>query len=193
MKGGHSLISATNEANGVNQDKYYKEYCDKRIVLQDLFIGNYGISQKFGNVLYINKVNVYKQYGWKGHNGVDFSCPTGTKLISCVNGVVTTAYNNVGGWGYHCYVWDKDQKIMVIYAHMKSLNVKVSDKVKVGNLLGLSDNTGNSTGAHLHFGAYKVDDNGNKINLGNGYGGSINPFDSNVFEWIVTNPKTPTN
>lgn len=186
MKGGHSLISATNEANGIRQDELYKEYCCKNIVLRDLFIGNYKVSQLFGK-----NPAMYQQFGWKGHNGTDFACPTNTKLISCVDGIVTTAFNNIGGWGYHLYIWDKVQNIMVIYAHLKELNVKVGDKVKIGQLIGLSDNTGNSTGPHLHFGTYKVDGNGNKIDLNNGYGGAINPFDKNLIIWEITNPKEP--
>jgi murein DD-endopeptidase MepM/ murein hydrolase activator NlpD len=184
---GHNLINATNEANGIRQDELFVEYCgESKPVINDIFIGNFGVSQLFGK-----NPSMYKQFGWKGHNGIDFDCPTGTKLLSGVDGVVTTAYNNIGGWGYHIYIWDKVQKIMTIHAHLKSLNVKVGDKVKSGQLIGLSNNTGNSTGPHLHFGIYKVDGNGNKINMSNGYGGAINPFDKNLISWKVINPKIP--
>jgi murein DD-endopeptidase MepM/ murein hydrolase activator NlpD len=187
-KKGYNFLDAVNQSNGQNQDKLFKEYCGtKNPVINDLFIGNFGVSQYFGA-----NPQMYKQFGWKGHNGLDFRCPTGTQLISCVNGTITEAYNNIGGWGNHCYIWDKDQNVMVIYAHMKSLNVKVGDKVKIGNLLGLSNNTGNSTGPHLHFGVYKVDSNGNKLNLNNGYGGAVDPFDKNQFTWVVNNPQVPT-
>lgn len=184
---GHNLINATNEANGVRQDELFIEYCGSgKPVINDIFIGNFRVSQLFGANPYM-----YKRFGWRGHNGIDFACPTGTKLLSGINGVVKSAYNNVGGWGNHIYIWDKTQNIMTIHAHLKTLNVRAGDKVKSGQLIGLSGNTGNSTGPHLHFGVYKVDKNGNNINLWNGYGGAINPFDKNLVVWKITNPKKP--
>ena len=39
-----------------------------------------------------------------------------------------------------------------IYWHLQSFNVKVGNEVKVGDVLGISNNTGMSTGPHLHWG-----------------------------------------
>ncbi|MEQ7058223.1 M23 family metallopeptidase [Enterococcus avium] len=39
-----------------------------------------------------------------------------------------------------------------LYAHCSALKVKVGDKLKQGDIVGLVGNTGNSFGAHLHLG-----------------------------------------
>lgn len=192
LKRGYNPIGAYNEANGVNAERYYQEYCsNQKIVIGDLFIGNFRVTQKFGNDLIINKIHIYRKFRWKGHNGIDFGCPTGTKLVSCCNGKIVSAFNDGNGWGNHIYIYDESQKVLYIYAHLKNFSVKVGQKVKIGKLIGQTDNTGNSTAPHLHFGAYRTDEYGRKINLGNGYGGAVNPFDKNAFSWVIVNPKKP--
>lgn len=186
VKGGHNLISATNEANGINQDNLYKEYCgDKRIILGDLFIGNFRVSQIFG----VNKKN-YIKYGLQGHDGVDFACPTGTKLISPFDGMIIGVTNSGrAGYGLHVKIWNK-KNACVLYGHMKSVNVRLWQTVKTGQLIGLSDNTGNSTGSHLHLGLCETNILGYRLNKNNGFAGWINPQDKTKVKWVITNPKT---
>ena len=62
------------------------------------------------------------------HSGVDFACPNGTTLIACTNDGNT-----------------------IIYGHMRQVVVSKGQKVTKGQVIGYSDNTGNSTGSHLHF------------------------------------------
>ena len=184
MAKGHSLISATNEANGPRAEELYIEYCSsKNTTIYDIFIGTYHVSQYFGS-----NPSMYKKFGWKGHNGIDFACPSGTNLISCCNGKVIQAYNDAKGWGNHIYIYDESQMVIFLYAHLKEIKVKVGQRISVGKLIGLSGNTGNSTGAHLHLGIYKTNTHGYKIDLGNGYGGAINPFDKKQVTWIIKNP-----
>ncbi|MDL2324070.1 M23 family metallopeptidase [Ruminococcaceae bacterium OttesenSCG-928-A16] len=42
------------------------------------------------------------------------------------------------------------------YQHLKSIVVKVGQKVSQGQLIGVAGNTGTGTARHLHFGVYKV-------------------------------------
>jgi len=46
--------------------------------------------------------------------------------------------------------------------HLKEMNVKEGDTVRARQRIGISGNTGNSTGPHLHFTVYRTDPNGNR-------------------------------
>ena len=58
---------------------------------------------------------------------------------------------------------------------MDSIDVKVGDEVKQGQVLGLADSTGASTGTHDHWACKATDNLGNTINKDNGWLGNI-PF-----------------
>lgn len=83
------------------------------------------------------------------HYGMDFSCGIGTQVLASADGTVTEAY-------YHR---DFGNTVLIThangtqtrYAHMSELLVQSGDSVKQGQVIGLSGNTGDSTGPHLHF------------------------------------------
>lgn len=112
--------------------------------LRKPFDGNFRITQLFGK----NPQN-YAQFGLKGHEGIDYGIPNGIPILAAYDGTVAEAglqrqYGNyvklVHGWGE------------TVYAHLEKFSVGEGDKVKAGDVIGHSDNTGNSTGSHLHFG-----------------------------------------
>jgi murein DD-endopeptidase MepM/ murein hydrolase activator NlpD len=94
----------------------------------------------------------YKKKGkmWsKGyHTGIDMAVPVGTKIIAVADGKIESA-----NWGksYGIQAVQKVDGGWVIYAHLSKLDVKPGDKVTKGQQIGLSGNTGNSSGPHLHF------------------------------------------
>lgn len=94
----------------------------------------------------------YKKSGkhWsKGyHTGVDFAVPTGTPVIAVADGKIENA-----SWGsaYGTQLVQKVKGGWVIYAHLSKAFVKAGDVVTKGQVLAKSGNSGNSTGAHLHF------------------------------------------
>lgn len=121
------------------------------------FLGQYTISQGFGE----NATPFYIQAGLKGHQGVDWGCPTGTPIIASHDGTIVYIQNSISqGVGLYLFSDDKfnynEQECFyqTIYWHLKdkSIKVKLGQKVKAGEVLALSDNTGQSTGSHLHFG-----------------------------------------
>ncbi|MBE6304551.1 MAG: M23 family metallopeptidase [Bacteroidales bacterium] len=85
----------------------------------------------------------------KMHEGMDFACDTGTPVYATGDGTIKSAkwhsgYGNVieidHGFGY-----------TTRYAHMSKFQVSTAQKVKRGDLIGYSGNTGKSTGPHLHY------------------------------------------
>lgn len=110
------------------------------------FDGNYQVTQVFG---------VGSDYSKScradgTHNGVDFATPTGTPIVAAEAGVVTRADMDGTGYGIHVRVKNSAGG-GCIYGHLKKATVKVGQKVSAGEQVGLSGNTGNSTGPHLHW------------------------------------------
>jgi murein DD-endopeptidase MepM/ murein hydrolase activator NlpD len=87
------------------------------------------------------------------HTGVDFAVPTGTPIFAAQDGKVLEASTAVT-WGNSygtSVIIDHGNGVRAVYAHLSKLEVKKGDKVTEGQQIGLSGNTGNSTGPHLHF------------------------------------------
>jgi len=92
----------------------------------------------------------YEQFGVAGHNGVDFGLKVGVPLKAVDSGTVDRVQKLSTGYGWNVllkHTWGSS-----IYAHMSNIGVGVGQQVEKGEVLGLSGNTGNSTGPHLHFG-----------------------------------------
>jgi len=85
------------------------------------------------------------------HHGIDLAMPQGTELHSITEGTIERVVHHTGGLGNGVYV-RADNGDMHVYGHMDSVSVKPGAHVDAGDLLGLSGNTGHSTGPHLHFG-----------------------------------------
>lgn len=83
------------------------------------------------------------------HRGVDFAMPIGTPVLVVGDGEVVVSKNS-GTAGNYVAVRHSPQ-YMTCYMHLKKLLVKPGQKVKRGDRIALSGNTGRSTGPHLHF------------------------------------------
>lgn len=83
------------------------------------------------------------------HSGTDFRAPIGTPLKACNDGMVVMAKDRFYSGG--SVILDHGHGIYSCYYHMSKFDVKSGDKVKLGDTLGLSGDTGRVTGPHLHF------------------------------------------
>lgn len=90
--------------------------------------------------------------GYPGHTGMDLAVGPGTPIYAATDGVVISA-----GWAGQ-FSYGNMVKIQhagtlsTLYGHMlHPTHLKVGDKVKVGDVIGLVGSTGNSTGPHLHL------------------------------------------
>lgn len=84
-----------------------------------------------------------------GHNGLDFGVVVGTPIRTTMDGnVIYAGWNNQG---YGNLVIVENGEYRTYYAHLSSIPVSVGETVRAGTTIGLSGNTGNSTGPHLHY------------------------------------------
>jgi murein DD-endopeptidase len=83
------------------------------------------------------------------HKGVDFGMPVGTPVYSTGDGVVTRVKNHPYAGKY--IEIRHEGRYLTRYMHLSRFTVKRGDKVKRGERIALSGNTGRSTGPHLHY------------------------------------------
>lgn len=111
----------------------------------------------------------YGNYQPGGHKGIDFGCPIGTPVYAIGDAIVDHADWGENAPGDICSKWalvpgSPDSGILVLldhsvwyqargsmYAHLDSTHLNRGDKVKAGQLIGHTGNTGRSGGPHLHF------------------------------------------
>lgn len=83
------------------------------------------------------------------HKGVDFSMPVGTPVLAVGDGeVIVAKYSGAAG---NFIAIRHGRQYTTRYMHLRQLLVKPGQKVKRGDRIALSGNTGRSTGPHLHF------------------------------------------
>jgi murein DD-endopeptidase MepM/ murein hydrolase activator NlpD len=142
---------------------------------------------------------IYKSYGLLAHNGLDFLCKHGESVYFDCSGkgiVEKIEADNSGGIGVCVITNDADGDFRHIYWHFLEGGIKVQagQTIETGDLLGLGDNTGTSTGDHLHRGMKKVvkDLYGNWLTADytEDYKGAIDPtaYFKNIFvlDYIAT-------
>jgi murein DD-endopeptidase MepM/ murein hydrolase activator NlpD len=86
----------------------------------------------------------------KFHNATDYAMPEGTELYSLFNGTVVKSDYEEGGYGENIKI-DSGNGIILHYAHLSKRYVQVGDPVNQNQFIGLSGDTGRSTGPHLHL------------------------------------------
>jgi murein DD-endopeptidase MepM/ murein hydrolase activator NlpD len=129
-------------------DASFMENCPSR---KSAYGNDYCITQYFGNTAFAQS----GAYNGKGHNGIDFGIPTGTKVLATLGGTVIETGNTDAVPGCLSYgKWiliEHGNGLSSLYGHLSSVNVSTGQTVSTGQLIGHSGNTGYSTGPHLHF------------------------------------------
>ncbi|WP_329386803.1 transglycosylase family protein [Streptomyces sp. NBC_01351] len=103
--------------------------------------------------------------GWAAghHTGIDFAVSTGTPVKAAAAGTVVSS-GWQGSYG-NAVVIKHDDGRYSLSAHLSKAGASAGQRVSAGQQIGLSGNTGNSTGPHLHF----------EVRSSNSYGADINP------------------
>ncbi|MDC9592985.1 murein DD-endopeptidase MepM [Xenorhabdus sp. IM139775] len=83
------------------------------------------------------------------HKGVDFAMPVGTPVLAVGDGeIVVAKFDGAAG---NFIAIRHGRQYTTRYMHLRKILVKPGQKVKRGERIALSGNTGRSTGPHLHF------------------------------------------
>ena len=105
---------------------------------------NSGFGQRLHPILKIIKM----------HEGLDFTSPIGTQVHATGDGKVTFADYSTNGFGIHVII-DHGFGYETLYGHLEAVSVRVGQKIKRGDVIGLVGNTGLSAGPHLHYEVHK--------------------------------------
>jgi len=105
----------------------------------------------------INPITKKKDF----HYGTDLALAEGEFIKSTANGTVVEATFDVEKKKGNYIIVKHNNVYSTVYSHLKSISVKVGDKLERGMVIGCTGNTGISTGSHLH---YEIIKDGKNVN-----------------------------
>lgn len=94
----------------------------------------------------INPINGAKKH----HTGIDFQAPMGTEVVATANGVVILPRTAEKGRGTYLMIQHADG-YQTLYGHLSKIKVYNGQRVRQGEVVALSGNSGLSKGPHLHY------------------------------------------
>ena len=129
------------------------------------------ITQQFG----VNQA-VYAQFGLRGHDGIDLrtrfiDSPLAHRTVMAAAAGWCEPRFETGGYGTHVRIHHSDGSL-TIYGHLSKVSVAYGTQVAQGESIGITGNTGASTGPHLHL---ELRPAGWENNKNNGFGGAVDP------------------
>jgi murein DD-endopeptidase MepM/ murein hydrolase activator NlpD len=116
----------------------------------------------------------------KGHNGWDLSCQTGTDVFAPMSGTVQC--RDEEGNGKNVRIRNRDLGLEIILGHLDKFHAADGAEAVAGERVAKSDNTGFSTGPHLHFGVRKIHW------LASGAGPIVDDYDNGFFGYVNPTP-----
>ncbi len=127
----------------------------------------------------------------KMHEGIDLTCPSGTRIFTPADGTIMVAEYTSGGYGIKIIV-DHGFGYKTVYGHLSKVLVNKGDKVKRGDVIGLVGNTGLSTCPHLH---YEIIVYGRKVNPFNYYASDLSAeeYDKMISLYASSDPSFDIN
>jgi hypothetical protein len=166
----------------------YQKFGESLACVEDnqLPIAKRRVISKQNNTCPVGYVDLYHLLGMKGHTGEDMYGPDGLPVFNAgPRGIVKEVQTEVErGLGVGVVSVDKfdfeggSYHAKTRYWHLKGINVKLGQVIETGDLIGWADNTGISSGNHLHFELKPVlytDDYYYNVFQTNGYFGSVDP------------------
>lgn len=87
------------------------------------------------------------------HKGLDIAVAFGSDVRAAAAGTIIFS-GQKGGYG-NCVIVSHGNGLATLYGHLSQLVAKINQKVKVGQVIAKSGNSGRSTGPHLHYEVHK--------------------------------------
>ncbi|MBO5612413.1 MAG: peptidoglycan DD-metalloendopeptidase family protein [Prevotella sp.] len=124
------------------------------------------IHDRLNVCLPLDFLKVNSRYGWRTdpinkchrfHDGIDLQCNY-ENVYSMLPGIISKVV--YGKKGYGNYIVINHGNIECLYGHLSLIAVSEGDNVTAGTIVGISGNTGKSTGPHLHI---QITKNGKSI------------------------------
>lgn len=149
------IVEVVSKNRGIISTKVVKDNIVKEEINKKIYRGtknpyDYGIA-------FLNKPTrggyLTSAYGerWNSfHKGIDIGGEIGDDVLVALDGEVTYAEFNNGGYG-NLIIVKHDNDMITYYGHLDNFYVKVGDLVKKGDIISALGNTGFSTGPHIHF------------------------------------------
>lgn len=112
------------------------------------------VNQHFGE-----NPSFYRPFGLAGHEGLDLFAPMNANVYAAAHGeVYRVDHPPDHPYGLHIRIKHEigGKVYSTIYAHLAQASVSMGQRVEAEELIGRADNTGNSTGSHLHL-TLKID------------------------------------
>ncbi len=143
-------------------DKALEDYeAQLKFILNPKLLPKEGSAVLSWPLSYILVTSPFGERWGKFHYGLDFRAAVGTSVMVMAGGVVEGTGDtdiackgaSFGKWVFIRY----NNGLSSTYGHLSVISAKVGQKVKAGDIVGLSGNTGSSTGPHLHVGVYASD------------------------------------
>lgn len=94
-----------------------------------------------------------KKLGLGPHRGVDYGVPKGTPLKAVGKGTIVKVYRtDILGWTIELRTYVTAEKLRIFsYSHLDYVTIKEGTKVNQGDIIGVSGNSGTSSGEHVHL------------------------------------------
>ncbi len=103
---------------------------------------------------YVTSVFGWREKYGRYHYGTDVAAAMNTPIVAMADGVITYS-----GWPGTAYHWAYGKMVVIDhgggyqtrYGHLNGFNCYIGQRVKAGQVIGYTGNTGRSSGPHLHF------------------------------------------
>jgi murein DD-endopeptidase MepM/ murein hydrolase activator NlpD len=108
------------------------------------------------NSPYMGKFRVSQEFKGSAHDGLDLVGIDSKEIHSTVNGIVERAgwenpNNKKQGFGQYVRIKKDGTEERYYFGHLSEVKVKVGQRVKITDVIGIEGSTGKSTGSHCHY------------------------------------------